>query len=114
MLDYNKTTLIGGLTKDVESRTRKSGEKEFSVAEFTVAVSRRAKSQDEAITDFIPVEFSGGYATNAAKLLKKGSRVFIEGRMHIDEITKDGVRKWFAKVRGNEFIALDSKLDSKS
>lgn len=54
----NKLTIIGNLTRDVELRTTQSGK---SVANFTVAVNRRAKPGEKAEADFF------GYPSGISK-----------------------------------------------
>jgi single-strand DNA-binding protein len=77
----NKAFVYGNLTKDPELRALPSG---AQVANFSVATNRVWKDQNGAKqenTDYHNVVVFGRQAETAAQYLKKGSSVFIEGRM---------------------------------
>lgn len=82
MLELNKVMLIGNLTRDPELSYTTSG---TALARLGLAVNRRTKNrqtnewQDE--TAFVDVDAWTHTAEFCAKYLKKGSRVFVEGRL---------------------------------
>jgi len=82
-MNLNKAELIGNLTADPTSRELPSGQK---VASFQIATSyvwRDAKSKErQETTDFHHVLAWGRLADVVAKYLKKGDRVYIDGRLH--------------------------------
>ncbi len=83
MNSYNRVTLIGGLTADPELKQTNNGS---SVTRMTLAVSRRVTKQGEQAreeTTYIDVDVWGRTAENAAKYLKKGRSVLVEGRLQL-------------------------------
>lgn len=77
----NKVLLIGNLTRDPELRYIPSGQ---AVTSFTVAVNRTYNSQSGEKKEevcFIRVVVWGRMAENCNEYLKKGSPVFVEGRL---------------------------------
>lgn len=75
MQDINSTVLIGRITKDIEVRKTQSGK---SVAQFTLAVSRRGK---DAGADFINCVAWEKAADVLAQYGHKGDRIGIVGRI---------------------------------
>lgn len=77
----NKALIYGNLTRDPELRALPSGNK---VAEFGVATNRIYKDKDgnrKEAADFHNIVVYGRQAEIVAQYLKKGSGVFIEGRI---------------------------------
>ena len=73
----NKTTIIGNLTKDPESRTTQDGK---NVCNFTVAVNRRQRDQNgNTIADFFRVSAWSKLGENCQKYLAKGRKVGVVG-----------------------------------
>ena len=80
-LNLNKSLLIGNLTRDPELKTMPSGK---PVCRFTVAVNEKRKKEDgsyDQITDFINVTCFGKPAENVKAFLRKGSQVYVEGKI---------------------------------
>src|SRR5262245_11236047 len=77
----NKVMLMGNLTRDPELRYIPSGQ---GVATFTIAVNRAYNSQSgekKEEVSFIRVVAWGKTGENCNQYLKKGSPVFVEGRL---------------------------------
>lgn len=78
---FNKVLLMGHLTRDPELRYIPSGQ---AVATFTIAVNRVYNSQSgerKEDVSFIRVVVWARMAENCNEYLKKGSPVFVEGRL---------------------------------
>lgn len=85
MASFNKVILIGNLTRDVELRSIAGGQ---SVAKIGVAVNRKYRSKDNEEreeTTFVDCEAWGRTAEVMNQYLRKGSPVFIEGRLKLDQ-----------------------------
>lgn len=104
----NKAILVGNLTRDPEARTTPSG---VSVTTFTVAVSRRFKSQDgQQQTDFIPVVTWRGLAENCGKYLSKGSKVGVFGQIQTRNYEDaNGIRRYVTEIVADEVEFLSSR-----
>ena len=78
---FNKVLILGNLTRDPELRYIPSGQ---AVANFTVAVNRSYLAQSgekKEEVSFIRVVVWGRHAEVCNEYLKKGSSVFVEGRL---------------------------------
>lgn len=81
MAGVNKVILVGNLGADPETRTIESGAK---VANFSIATSERYKDKNGNQvdkTEWHNIVMWRGLADIAEKYLKKGSQVFIEGKL---------------------------------
>lgn len=77
----NKALIYGNLTRDPEVRALPSG---IQVATLSVATNRRYKDKNGAwqeMPDYHNVVVFGRQAETTAQYLKKGSGIFVEGRM---------------------------------
>ncbi|HJS18664.1 MAG TPA: single-stranded DNA-binding protein [Anaerolineales bacterium] len=105
----NRVQLIGRLGKDPESRFTPTGKK---VAHFSVAVSNRWKSKDgesKEYTEWVNVEAWSRLGEVCQQYLKKGSLVFLEGRLKTDRYENEGDTKYFTKVVALSMQMLDRK-----
>lgn len=105
----NITILKGNLARDPELRVVGSGDRQTSVVNFTVAVSReftKANGEQDKITSFIPCEAWDSGAEVIASSFKKGDLVMIEGSLRNDSWEKDGVKHSTLKIRVNSFSKI--------
>ena len=102
----NSVQVMGNLARDPVVRATKTGR---AMASFTVAVNRSfttPQGEHSEITDWINVVAWGNLAEAVGNQLKKGSRVFVEGRFTTRSYdTPDGQRRWVSEVTAN-FVAL--------
>jgi single-strand DNA-binding protein len=98
----NKALIFGNLTKDPELKALPSG---AQVVNFSLATNRVWKDQNGARqenTDFHNVVLFGKQAELAAQYLKKGSSVYIEGRMQTRSWDgQDGKKQYRTEVVGD-------------
>lgn len=108
MRDLNKVMLIGNMTRDPEIRTIPSGQ---SVASFSVATNRSwndASGELQKVAEFTDVVAWGKLAEIAGQILKKGRRVYIEGRLQTRNWDgQDGVKRYKTEVIASDLIVLD-------
>lgn len=105
----NMVVLKGNLARDPELRSVGAGERQTSVVNFTVAVSREFTKSDgekDKVTSFIQCEAWDSGAETIAETLKKGDLVFVEGSLRNDSWEKDGVKHSTLKVRVNNFAKI--------
>jgi len=94
----NKAMLFGNLTRDPELRALPSG---MNVVNFSIATNRTYKDRDgkkQEQTDFHNVVVFGRQADLVNQYLRKGSSVFVEGRMQTRSWEKDGEKKYRTEV----------------
>lgn len=92
-MSLNKAMIIGNLGKDPEKKTASSG---LSITNFSVAVNNRKKQGDSWVdeTEWFNVVCFDRLADRAADWLKKGSKVYVEGRLQ--------TRSWDDKETGQK------------
>lgn len=99
----NQLNIIGGLTRDPESRTTQSGKQ---VCTFTVGVNRR---NDREKSDFFRVNAWGELGNNCARYLSKGKRVRVTGSVSLSTYTaQDGTTRANLEVLAQEVEFLPS------
>ncbi|MBI5457545.1 single-stranded DNA-binding protein [Candidatus Kaiserbacteria bacterium] len=94
----NKVMLFGNLTRDPELRALPSG---MNVVNFSVATNRTYKDRDgkkQEQTEFHNVVVFGRQADTVNQYLKKGSSVYVEGRLQTRSWEKDGEKKYRTEV----------------
>lgn len=98
----NSVQVLGNLTRDPQIRVTKTGR---TVASFSVAVNRSyttPQGETRELTDFINVVAWGGLAEAVGNQLKKGTRVFVEGRYSTRNYeAQDGSRRYATEVAAN-------------
>ena len=105
----NRVQLIGRLGKDPEGKFTPTGKR---VAHFSVAISNRWKSKEgeaREYTEWVTVEAWGRLGEVCQEYLKKGSLVFIEGRLKTDKYEDKGETKYYTKVVALAMQMLDRK-----
>lgn len=112
-MSFNKITIVGNLGRDPELRYTPQG---VAVCSFTMATNekRRDKSGDlQDITTWFKVTLWRNQAENAAKYLTKGSPVYIEGRLRIEEWTdRDNNNRYTLDVQATDMQFIGSRGDS--
>jgi single-strand DNA-binding protein len=102
--------LIGRLGKDPEGKFTPTGKQ---VTHFSVAVSERWKNRDgenKEYTEWINVEAWGRLGEVCNQYLRKGSLVYVEGRLKTDKYEDQGETKYFTKVVAQMVQFLDSRI----
>lgn len=105
----NRVQLIGRLGKDPEGKFTPTGKK---VAHFSVAISNHWKTKEgeaKEYTEWANVEAWGRLGEVCQEYLKKGSLVFVEGRLKTDRYEDKGETKFYTKVVALSMQMLDRK-----
>lgn len=94
----NKVEMLGNIGKEPEIRKTGTGK---TVASFAVAVSRSyttPQGEEKQFTDWINVVAWGSLAEAVGNELKKGDRVFVEGRYSTRSYEKNDETRYFTEV----------------
>ena len=103
--DLNRCEFIGRLGKDPEVRFTASGE---AICNFSIAVGWKTKDKDG--TEWVRITSFGKLAGICGDYLKKGSQVFIAGRMTTRKWqNKDGVDQYTTEVVADQMQMLGSR-----
>lgn len=110
MASVNKVILIGNLGRDPEMRYLPSGE---AVANFSIATTEKWKDKSGEMqeqTEWHRVSFFGRQAEICGEYLKKGSAVYVEGRLQTRKWTdKEGVERTTTEIRGDRMQMLGGR-----
>lgn len=111
MSSLNKAQIIGNLGKDPELKYTPSGK---AVASFSVATSEKwkdAEGNQQEKTEWHNVTAWDKLAEVIGQYLKKGSKVYIEGKLQTDKWEKDGVTHYSTKIIAKDLIMLGGKTE---
>jgi single-strand DNA-binding protein len=111
MASVNKVILVGNCGRDPEMRYMPSGK---AVANISIATTSKRKDKDSGQTiedtQWHRVTFYERLAEIAGEYVKKGSAVYIEGRLKYGKYTdKDGVEKPTCDIMATELQLLGSR-----
>jgi single-strand DNA-binding protein len=100
MASVNKVIIVGNLGRDPEIRYMPSGD---AIANIAVATSYKSKDKNtgeqKEVTEWHRISFFGRLAEIVGQYLKKGSSVYVEGRLQTRKYTdKDGVEKYATDI----------------
>jgi len=110
MADLNKVMLIGNVGRDPEMRFTSNG---TAMTTFSVATNRNFKKPDgewDKETDWFDVVTWSQLAERCSQNIQKGSRVYVEGRLHTRSWdTPDGQRRYRTEVVANTVSPQDRR-----
>ena len=105
---FNKVLLMGNLTRDPEVKYTPKG---TAVGDLSIAVNETYKAQDgswKEVVTYVDVEVWERQAENCKQYLTKGSPVFVEGKLRLDQWEQDGQKRSKLKVRAERVQFLSS------
>lgn len=114
MASVNRVIIVGNMGRDPEIRYLPSGD---AIANIAVATSYKSKDKNtgeqKELTEWHRISFFGKLAEIVGQYLKKGSSVYIEGRLQTRKYTdKDGVEKYATEIIAENMQMLDRKNDA--
>lgn len=112
MSGINKVILVGNLGKDPEVRHLEGN---VSVAKFSLATTEYYKGKDGnrvESTEWHNIVMWRGLADSAEKILKKGSLVYIEGKIRTRNYDdKDGHKRYITEIVADTMTLLNRRSD---
>src|SRR5690554_2567477 len=104
----NKVTLIGTVGRDPEMRYISGGS---AIANFSLATneSYNDKNTGQRVenTEWHRIVAFGKLAEIIQQYVKKGSKLYIEGKLRTNEWEKDGIKRYSTDIIANEMVMLD-------
>src|SRR5829696_8052621 len=102
-MSFNKIIIVGNLGRDPELRYTPQG---VAVCNFSLATNEKKRDKSgemQEVTTWFRVTLWRNQAENAAKYLTKGSPVYVEGRLGLEEYTdRDGNNRFSLEVQGTD------------
>jgi len=116
MASINKVIIVGNLGRDPETRYTTGGD---AIANIAVATSDRwkdkATGEQKEATEWHRISFFGKLAEIVGQYLKKGSQVYIEGRLRTRKYTdKDGIERFATEIIADTMQMLGGRGDTDS
>jgi single-strand DNA-binding protein len=113
MASVNKVIIVGNLGRDPETKYMPSGD---AITSITVATTDKwkdkASGEQKETTEWHRISFFGKLAEIAGQYLKKGSQVYLEGKLKTRKYTdKDGVEKYATDIVADTMQMLGGKGD---
>ena len=109
-MSVNKCIFIGNLTSYPEIRIMPNGEQ---VANFSIALNERYKAKDGSIVEnveYVRIVFYRRQAEVAGEYLRKGSKVYVEGRLKTRKWQdQNGQDRYTTEIQGDVLQMLDSR-----
>jgi single-strand DNA-binding protein len=109
-MSVNKVILIGHLGRDPELKFTRNN-KPFAV--FSLATNEHWKGvngETKEKTTWHNVKVWGPLAEKIANYLHKGSRVYVDGSIEVNEVEKDGQRRTYTSINAHQVTFLDSRV----
>jgi len=100
MASVNRVIIVGNLGRDPETRYMPSGEQITNVAVATTdRWNDKGTGEQREATEWHRISFFGKLAEVAGQYLKKGSHVYIEGKLRTRKYTdKDGIERFATEI----------------
>lgn len=109
-MSLNKCMIIGNLGRDPEMRYTSGGQ---AVTQFTVAVNRNYKNQAgewQEETEWFRVVAWGPLAERTAEYLRKGRKVYVEGRLQTRQWDdREGQKRYTTELVASTVTQLDPR-----
>lgn len=111
MASVNKVIIVGNLGRDPETRYMPNGEAVTNVAVATTESWKdKNTGEKKELTEWHRITFYRKLAEIAGQYLKKGSQVYVEGRLQTRKWTdKDGVERYTTEIIADTMQMLGSK-----
>lgn len=110
MASVNKVILIGNLGADPETRYLPSGDAVTNIRLATTEQWKDKNGEKQEQTEWHRVAFFGRLAEIAGEYLKKGSQVYVEGRLQTRKWQdKDGQDRYTTEIRADRMQMLGSR-----
>jgi len=109
----NKVILVGNVGKDPEVRYL---EKNVAVANFSLATTERGYTTQNGIqvperTEWHNIVVWRGLAEFAEKYIRKGSQLYIEGKLQTRSWEKDGIKRYTTEIYAETIQLLGKRPD---
>lgn len=116
MASVNKVIIVGNVGRDPETRYMPNGEAVTNIAVATTESWKDKNSGDKKeSTEWHRITFYRKLAEIAGQYLKKGSSVYIEGKLQTRKWTdKDGVERYTTEIIADTMQMLGGKQDGAS
>lgn len=112
-MSVNKVILIGHVGKDPEVRYV---DKDVAVANFTLATTERGRTLQNGTqiperTEWHNIVAWRGLAEIAEKYIRKGSQLYVEGKLQTRSWEKDGIKRYTTEIYAENISLLGKRSE---
>jgi single-strand DNA-binding protein len=108
----NKAILVGNLGNDPETKYTQGGMAVTKISLATTSVRKDRDGNSQEKTEWHRVTFFGKLGEIAAEYLRKGSQVYVEGRISYSEHTgDDGTKRYYTDILADEMQMLGGRSE---
>ena len=100
----NRVQLLGNLTADTELRSTGSGQAVLKIRLATNESYLDSNRQKKERVDYHQIVVWGKRAEALSRIMAKGDRIFVEGRIQTSSYEKDGVKHYRTEIVANNII----------
>lgn len=109
-MNLNKAMIIGNLTRDPEIRNTASGQMVASFSVATNLVWTDQSGQQQKKVEFHNIIAWRRLAEICSKYLRKGSKIYLEGRLQTTDWTgQDNIKRYKTEIVAENMIMLDNR-----
>lgn len=113
MSGVNKVILVGNLGRDPEVYTFDSGNKRVRLAVATTETYRNKQGERLEHTEWHSVILYRGLAEVAEKYLKKGMKVYVEGKLRTRMWEDKGQKRYYVEIEAQNMTMLSGRKEEK-
>lgn len=109
----NKFIGIGNLGRDPEIRATAEG---TAVANISIAITEKYKDKQgvqKEVTEWVNIAFFGKLAEVVAQYLRKGSKIYVEGKLKTEKYDKNGETRYSTKIIGERMEMIGGREEKK-
>lgn len=110
-MSLNRATLLGRVGQDPTIKNFDNGNK---IASFSLATTEKGFKTESGIdvperTEWHNIIVRSGLATVAEKYIKKGSNLYVEGKIRNRSYESQGVKRYITEIYADSLLMLDGK-----
>jgi len=109
MRGLNRVTLIGNCGKEPEYKQLEDGTPVAKIALATTEMFRLKNGETQSRADWHTIILWRGLAGLAKEYVRKGSLLYVEGKLRNRQYDKEGVKKYVTEIVAEQVILLDKK-----
>jgi len=111
-MSVNKVILIGRVGQDPELRYTSTGDAVINLSLATTETWKNKAGEKQEATEWHRVNFFGKPAEIIGKYVRKGSQLYVEGKIKTKKYTdKQGIEKYAFEIQSDAFKLIGSKPD---
>ncbi|OGU14746.1 MAG: hypothetical protein A2X61_03935 [Ignavibacteria bacterium GWB2_35_12] len=110
-ISLNRVTLIGNLGADPDMKSIPQGNSVCTISLATTDSYKDKSGEFKETTEWHRIVFWDSLADLASKYLKKGSKIYVEGKLKHRSYEKDGITRYMTEIQARSMIMLSKEVE---